>query len=129
LVSAPARLFEAIEGLPQAQDTCSGVTWFVTRGVVHVQHLVVVQLSIQVRSLYVDLVQLKVQVVSHGNNGSGGGKSGHRCVGVAVIDTIDLTEPLCHQASLESGDDAHGVLLGLEDPLGADDIRSWWWLF
>jgi hypothetical protein len=129
LVPAPARLFEVIEGLPQAQDACSSVTWFVTRGVLHVQHLVVIQLSIQVRSLNVDLVQLKTQAVSHGNNGSGGRESGHRCIGVVVIDTINLTETLCHQASLESGDDACGILLGLEDLLGADDIHSWWWFF
>jgi hypothetical protein len=93
--------------------------------VVHVQHLIVVQLFIQVCSLYVNLMQLKSKMVGHGNNGLGGRELGHMCIGVVVIDTIDLAKPLCHQVSLESGDDAHGVLFGLEDPLGANDICSW----
>src|SRR5712671_6410780 len=100
----------------------------VTRQVLHVQHLVVVQLPIQVRSLNVHLVQLKIKMVSHRNNGSGGWESSHRCVCVVVIDAIDLAEPLCNQPRFKASDDACGVLFGFEDPLGADDICSWWCL-
>src|SRR5258708_24434082 len=52
----------------------------------------------------------------------------HRCVSIVIIDTIDLTETLCHQSSFVPGDVARSILFGFEDPLGTNYIRVWWCL-
>src|SRR6266403_4971587 len=92
----------------------------------HVQDLVVLQLAVQVRSLDVYLVQLKIKTVSHCNDGSGGWQPGYRCVSVVIIDLVDLAEAFCHQPHFVSDDCARGVLLRSENPLGTNDVSSWW---
>ncbi len=52
----------------------------------------------------------------------------HRCISIIIINTIDLTETLCHQSSFVLGDVTCSVLFGLENPLGANYIRIWWCL-
>ena len=92
----------------------------------HVQHLAFVQHAIQVCPLDVYLLQFKVQMVCHCNDGMGGCKLGHRCVCIVIIDASDLAETLGYQSSFVPGNVAHGVLFGLENPLGPYDIRSGW---
>jgi hypothetical protein len=50
-------------------------------------------------------------------------------VGVEIVNPLYLAEPLCYKPSFVAHDLARGVLLCLENPLGADDICSWWCMF
>ncbi len=125
LIPPAAGLLEAIQGLAKMQDTPGGVL-VISRGVTHVEYLVVHQLAVEVRTLYVHLMQLQSKVVGHGNDCVQRRKSGNRSIGVKIIDSFDLTEALGHQAHLVAHNLTRHVLLSLKDPFRANNIGSRW---
>src|ERR1700730_4771042 len=72
LVPAMASLLEAIERLQEAQHTFGGCRVFVTRWVPHVQYLSLVQHSIEISSLDVDLMQQQSEAICHRYDDPGG---------------------------------------------------------
>ena len=68
LIPVSTSLFEPIQGLAKAQNV-SGVVLTISRGVTHIQYLLGCELTVQVRTLDVDLVQLKPKMIGPGDYG------------------------------------------------------------
>jgi hypothetical protein len=124
LIPALACLLETVQGLAKPQDMPGGVLAIAGR-VMHVKYFVSLELSIQIGTFNVDLVQLQAEPIGHHNDCTRRGKPGDRGVSIKVIYALNLTEPLHNQPSLVSDDLPRCILLGFEDPLGANDIGSW----
>ena len=124
LVPMATRLLEPIKGLDKAQNTCAGIEGLVARGMLHVEDLIVLELTVEVCTLDVYLVHLKAEVVGHCDDSVHGCKLGHWRICVIIVDAADLAEALGNKVGLVANDVAGCVLLHLEDPFGADNICS-----
>ena len=125
LVPALPSLLESIQGLAQLKDMPRGILR-VARRIAHVQYFVGCELAVQVCTLDVDLVKFKAKLIGHSDDSARGGKSCNGGIGIEVIYPLNLAEALCNEPSFVAHNFAQGILLGLENPLGANDICSWW---
>ena len=99
LVPASTSLFEPVQGLAKVQNV-SRVVLAISRGVTHMQYLLGCELTVQVHTLDVDLVQLKPKTIGHGNDCTRSWKSCDWGIGIKVINTLDLAEPLRNETAL-----------------------------
>ena len=60
LIPVPARLLQAIQCLQEVQHKVPNALCLVARGMLHVQHLVIIEHTVQVSPLYVHLMELQV---------------------------------------------------------------------
>src|SRR6266851_1128855 len=129
LVPTPPRLLESLQRLLQAEHHAARAALVVARGVMHEQDFIAGELSIEVCCLDIELLKLHVELVSKCEDGVHRSEPCDGCVGIVIVHAVNITEALRDQAGLVVDNPPRGVLLCLEDPLGADDIRSRGWLF
>jgi hypothetical protein len=117
LVSVVARLFKAIEHFDKAQDACAGIGVFVARRMLHVQHLILIEFTVEICTLDVNLVHLYAKAISHCDDSVCGCKFSHWHIHVIVVNAADLAEALSDKTGLVAYNIACHVLLCLKDLL------------
>jgi len=97
-----------------------------TQRLLHIDNLILVEFSIQVSTLYVDLMNFKILSNSNSKDSSDRCELGNCFKCVKIINARDLEEALSNKSSLVMDYVSSCILLHFVHSLGPNDIDIFW---